>query len=349
MKSNLRSLEVVDVHVGGEVHRVILDGVTALPGDSLREQAQYLEREADGLRQLLLYEPWGGLPSLNADLVVRPVHPQADAALIIMELMGYPLYSGSNTLASAIALVESGRLPVVDGVNRITLEVPGGLTEIEAECRDGLVVDTTYRGSSAAYVERTGEIIVVPGFGQVEFDIVWSGVFYALIDADKYGYALTRIEESAMNAFGCAFVEAARAGVNPTHPSLGDVGPLSFAIFARPPIQQSDKQFERRIAVYVHPSSLCRCSSGTGTTATMTQLAARGELDVGDTLHATSWFDTVFEGTLTKVDHTPQAANFYITIRSPGWVIARTELVVDLDDPIVPKDGLDKVLKNSGN
>jgi proline racemase len=346
MKKDIRCLEVVDVHVGGEVHRVVLDGVKPLPGESLREQAEFLEEQADGLRELLLHEPWGGLPLLNADLVVPPVHGEADAALLIMELMGYPLFSGSNTMATAIALIESGRFPVVDGVNRIKLETPGGLTEIEAECRDGLVVDTIYRGSSPAYVERTEQVIVVPGFGKVAFDVVWSGVFYAIVDASCLGFELSRHEESDMNAFGHAFVEAAREAVHPTHPTLGDVGRLSFAIFAGPLASRNARDYERRIAVYVHPSSLCRCSSGTGTTATMTQLAARGELKVGEKLHAVSWFDTEFEGTLTEAVQFEQHCAFLITVRSPGWVIARSQLMVDVDDPICPTNGLARVLKS---
>lgn len=88
-------IEVVDVHVEGGLHRIILGGVKPLPGATVLEQMQYLRSHGDGLRQLVLNEPRGGRPSLFADLVVPPCLPEADAGYIIMETMGYPLISGN--------------------------------------------------------------------------------------------------------------------------------------------------------------------------------------------------------------------------------------------------------------
>src|SRR5215475_13687851 len=85
------AIDVVDVHVGGDLHRIVLGGISELPGTSVVEKMNYLKNEADGLRQILLHEPRGGHPSLYADLIVKPEHPSADAAFIIMELMEYPL------------------------------------------------------------------------------------------------------------------------------------------------------------------------------------------------------------------------------------------------------------------
>ena len=333
------------MHVGGEVHRIVLDGVAPPPGDTLRAQARFLEREADGLRQLLLYEPRGGLASLNADLVVAARHPDAEAGLIIMEFMGYPLFSGSNFMASAIALLETGRLPMSEGDRPVVLEAPGGLATVVAECRDGRVINTTCESSTAAYVAEQGGAVEVPGYGTIAFDLVWSGVFYPVIDAAALGFALTKDEEASLQAFGHAFVEAARPDVRPTHPQLGDVGPLSFALLAGPAKADASGALARRVASYVHPGSVCRCPSGTGTTAVIVPLAQAGLIGEGESLLATSWFGTSFIGTIRQCTTIDERLHLKVATSSPGWLIARTEMVVDLDDPMTPAAGLEALLR----
>ena len=262
MVERVRGFDVTDVHIGAEVHRIVLDGVAILPGESLRDQAAYLEREADELRKLLLHEPRGGQPSLSADLVVEPRHPEADAGVIIMELMGYPLFSGSNAMATAIALLEVGRIEMREGEQRVRLESPGGLMDVFVESRAGKVISVTYESSTPAYVSAAGARVEVPGYGVVRYDMVWSGVFYPVIEVQANGLSLTRENERLLTDFAQAFVDAARPTVHPTHPVFGDVGPLSFALLAGPLVTAGDGARQRRIAPYVHPSSLCRCPVG---------------------------------------------------------------------------------------
>lgn len=340
----IRCFDVTDVHIGGEVHRIILNGVAPVPGETLREQARFLEEQADGLRQLLLYEPRGGLPSLSADLVVEPGHGDAQAAIIIMEFMGYPLYSGSNIMASVIALLDAGRVPGGDGEHTITLEAPGGLAQVVVEVRADRVVNTTYAPSTVAYVCDAHQSVEVPGHGTVCYDMVWSGVFYAVIDAAAHGFSLCREEEEQLRNFGNAFVEAAQPTVRPVHPELGDMGPLSFALFAGPASESTHHTLERRVASYVHPRSVCRCPSGTGTTAAMAQLASQGRLGEGDSLLATSWFGSSFIGVAKKLVALDGHPGLEVATSSPGWVTARTEIVVDLDDSLTATPGLDTLL-----
>ena len=121
-----RSIELIDTQSGGDVSRIVTSGIRALPGASVLEQARWLQREGDGLRRLLLSEPYGD-PAMSVDLIVEPGHPEAEAGYIIMEAMGYPMYSGSNTLCVATALLESGIIEMTGGEQRIVLESPAGL------------------------------------------------------------------------------------------------------------------------------------------------------------------------------------------------------------------------------
>ena len=96
------SLNLMDTHAGGDVSRIVLGGIDPLPGKTVRQQMEYLRDDADGLRRLLLEEPYG-IPEMSVDLIVPPSHPDASVGYIIMEVMGYAIYSGSNTICTATA------------------------------------------------------------------------------------------------------------------------------------------------------------------------------------------------------------------------------------------------------
>src|SRR5699024_6290791 len=143
----------------------------------------------------LLSEPYGD-PAMSVDLVIEPGHPEAQAGYIIMEAMGYPMYSGSNTICVATALLESGMIEMTEGLQRIVLESPAGLGRISARNTDGHVESITTQGEPA-YVAERGLGVEVPDHGRVEFDLVWSGAFYAMIRAADHGFELTPDEQIA--------------------------------------------------------------------------------------------------------------------------------------------------------
>ena len=187
------TLRLLDTHAGGDVSRIVTGGVAPLPGASVREQMEYLRDEADGLRRLLLFEPYG-IPEMSVDLLVPPTHPDAAAGYIIMEVMGYPIYSGSNTLCTATALLETGIVPKREGTQRFAIESPAGLVQIEARVRGGVVEAVTCEGLPS-YIDTHRDIIHVPGIGEITYSIAYSGGFYALVDATELGFELRRHEE----------------------------------------------------------------------------------------------------------------------------------------------------------
>ncbi|MFT4437768.1 proline racemase family protein [Caballeronia sp. 15715] len=345
-KTERKVIEIVDVHVGGDVHRIVLGGVRELPGATVFEKMQYLKTSADGLRQLLLLEPRGGHPSLYADLVVAPTDPDAVAGFIIMEVMGYPMISGTNTMSTAIALFESGRVPMVDGVNQISLEAPGGLIKIVADCEGGRVKRVRYQASSPSFVYSSGNIVEVPGWGSVEYDLVWTGAFYPIVNARALGFALTKNEEKRLVSFSQAFLSVAREQARPIHPEFGDEGPLSFVMFAGDPIDEPYVGKAVRTSCYVHPSDyVCRAPAGVPSTAIAAQLVGKGILGNGDSLRTISVFDSELDVMVNEVGtYYETYAGIRATVQGSGYVIAKTQLVVDFEDPFTPQDGLAGIL-----
>lgn len=337
-----RSITLIDTQSGGDVSRIVTAGIEPLPGGSVLEQARFLQREGDGLRRLLLSEPYGE-PAMSVNLLVPPSRPEAQAGYIIMEAMGYPMYSGSNTLCVTTALLESGLIPMVEGEQQIVLESPAGLAHITARSADGRVESVTARGEPAFVAER-GLRVEVPEYGPVRFDLVWSGAYYAMITAAEHGFELTADEQIALAAFGDAFVRTARPGLRQEHPSLGDLGPLPFVHFMGRVRTLENGKVESRSATYVHPGVICRSPTGTGASARLALMAGDGELAPGDTLETISPRGNRFLGTVleeTVVGDFP-AWNSKITGRAR--VLARSRLTVDLDDPLVDASDLEQVL-----
>lgn len=337
-----RSIELIDAQSGGDVSRVVTAGIHPLPGASVLEQSRWLQREGDGLRRLLLSEPYGD-PAMSVDLIVLPSHPQAQAGYIIMEAMGYPLYSGSNTICVATALLEGGIIPMTGGEQRIVLESPAGLARIIARTADGRVESITTQGEPA-YVAERGLAVDVPGYGRVGFDLVWSGAYYAMIHGADHGFELTADEQIALAAFGDAFVRTARPGLRQEHPSLGDVGPLPFVHFMGRVRTLEDGTATSRSATYVHPGVICRSPTGTGTSARLALMAGDGTLAPGDTLETISPRGNRFVGSLLGPRTVGDFPAWDTTITGTARLMARSRLTVDLDDPLVDASDLEGVL-----
>ena len=339
------SVHTVDVHIGGDVHQIILSGMPALPGDSPAANREFLVKN-DGFRKLMLNEPRGGHPSHFADLVVPPSLPGAEAGFVIMEYMGYPLFSGSNSMSVAIALLESSPMPLQDGKRKIALESPGGLVEMTAECKNGKVLNVSYKPDSTAYVALKEEVLEVPGRGPVKFDLVWSGCFYCVIDGPSHGFEMTAAEEQAMGDFAYDFMVAASKEVRFEHFELGDQGRSDFVLMVAPPVKRSEGSWERIVSPVVFPKSVSRCPSGTGTTAAIAQMVLNDEMKTGDHLTSLSCWGTRFEGTCYETMPIAGTQGCRVEVVGEGWIISRKEMVIDSEDPLTPGEGLNKIFKD---
>ncbi len=339
------TIDVVDIHVGGDVHRIVLDGVADLPGVSVLEQTRFLEREVDGLRRLLLEEPRGGHPALFADLVVRPSDARAEAGLIIMENNGYPMFSGTNIMSTAIALLESGRLPMVDGEREVVLEAPGGLVDVLANCKDGRVMSVTCETSKPVIAYSRDLHVEVPRLGQVTFDLFWAGEFFPVIDATAYGFAMASDEAYELGAFARDFVEAVRPRFHPRHPEVDDERPLASVVFMSPVERGAEGRAVRQVVPYVYPNrQVGRCPAGMPSSIAIAEPCLRGQMAVGDRLLTRSPAGSELEVQITGELRSGPYDGVKVAITGRGWTIARTTVIVDPSDPLTPKDGLERVL-----
>ena len=338
------TFQIIDTHAGGDVSRIVVGGITQLPGATVRQQMEYLRDHADGLRTVLLEEPYG-IPEMSVDLIVPPANPEAQAGYIIMEVMGYPIYSGSNTICTATALLDNHMIPKREGRQQFVLESPAGRVAIEARVENGVVEAITCEGLPS-YIHTHRAHIEVPDLGRVTYSVAYSGGFYALVDAAELGFDLTLDEERALARTAHAIVEAIQAEQGFSHYTLGDVGPLPFLHFMGPEERVAEGYVRSRSATYVHPGVICRSTTGTGTSARLALMNHEGRIRPGDRLETVSLRNTGFIGQFSSETRAGGYRVVNNTITGRAYVLARSEIVVNCDDPLVECDGLHHILSS---
>ena len=201
-----KTIHVITAHAEGEVGEVIVGGVTPPPGATLWDQSRWIAKDQT-LRNFVLNEPRGGV-FRHVNLLVPPKNPQADAAFIIMEPEDTPPMSGSNSICVATVLLDSGILPMTEPETHITLEAPGGLVRVRAECRDGKAERIFVQNlpSFAASLDATLE---VEGLGTLTVDTAYGGDSFVFVDAKALGFSLTPDEAHDFAKMGVRITRAA--------------------------------------------------------------------------------------------------------------------------------------------
>jgi proline racemase len=322
-----RTITVVGCHAGGEIGNVVVGGVLPPPGATVFEQMQAL-RADDSLRKLLLHEPRGSV-AVHANLVVPSRRPDCAAGYIIMEPTEYPPMSGSNTICVATVLLETGMVPMDEPETTLRLEAPAGVIEVTARCTGGRCesVELTNVPCFAALLEAPLE---VEGYGTLAVDVAYGGMWYAIADAAALGFALEPAEAADLSRAGEAIRLAARAQLSCTHPENPDIAGVSVVELAGP--WQGVGAVSRN-AVVVAPGRLDRSATGTGLSARMAALHARGLLRPGDRMSHASVLGSTFEGRIVAETELGGRPAIVPAIRGSAWITGISQLIVDPDDP----------------
>ena len=330
-----RMLNVVDAHAEGESGKVVVGGVGPVPGETMFDKMLHFSEHLDHLRKLLLCEPRGAVWH-NANVVLPSNNPAADYGYIILESTEYPAMSGSNTMCVATVLLETGMLPMTEPVTRLVLESPAGLIRIEAACADGKV-ERVKLVNQPAFVYHQDAKIDVPGLGKISVDIAYGGMTYAIVDAASVGVALNVSQEAALYDLGQRIKKAAAEQLNVRHPLNPMIPGITNTSFTGPITHEEGPESEAMLrstnAVIVSPGRLDRSPCGTGTSARLALLHARGELKAGQLFRHESiigsQFDARIEGITTVGPH--QAVIPAISGRA--WITSINQLVLDPSDP----------------
>ncbi|HEY8030699.1 MAG TPA: proline racemase family protein [Gaiellaceae bacterium] len=322
-----RAITVVGCHAGGEVGNVVVGGVLPPPGDTVFERMQAL-RADDSLRRLLLREPRGSV-AVHANLIVPSSREDCDAGFIIMEPTEYPAMSGSNTICVATVLLETGMVEMREPETTLRLEAPAGVVEVTARCIDGRC-ESVELTNVPCFADRLDAPLDVEGLGTITVDVAFGGMWYAIADAEALDFALEPSEARELSRVGELIRSAAREQLPCAHPENPDIAGVSIVQIAEP---WRGVGAVSKNAVVVSPGRLDRSATGTGLSARMAVLHARGAMKTGDAMTHASVIGSTFDGRIVSETIVGGRPAIVPAIRGSAWITGTTQVLVDPTDP----------------
>ena len=291
-------IHIVSCHAEGEVGDVIVGGVPAPPGDTLWEQSRFIAKDG-ALRAFVLNEPRGGV-FRHVNLLVPAKDPRAQMGFIIMEPEDTPPMSGSNAICVATVLLDAGILPMQEPKTHLTLEAPGGLIAVVADCRNGKAERVTIE-NVPSFADRLAEPLEVKGLATLTVDIAYGGDSFVIVDAAAAGFTIAPDEARDLAETGIRITAAANEQFGFSHPETAGWDHISFCQFAGPLVRQGHELVGSN-AVVVRPGKIDRSPTGTGCSARMATLSARGLMTEGDVYRARSIIGSEFVCRIARRD-----------------------------------------------
>jgi proline racemase len=324
-----RVIHVVSAHAAGEVGDVIVGGVLPPPGATIWEQSRWIARD-ETLRNFVLNEPRGGM-FRHVNLLVPPKDPRAVTGWIVMEPADTPPMSGSNSMCVATVLLETGMVPMQEPLTRLALEPPGGIVEVTATCRDGKVERVAVK-NHPSFADRLDAPLEVEGLGTLTVDIAYGGDSFVIVDATALGFAIRPDEAGDIVGQGIRITRAAEEQLGFRHPENDGWDHISFCMMAAP-VQQSGEALIGDNAVVIRPGKIDRSPCGTGCSARMAVLHARGQLGVGQRFVGRSIIGTEFHCHIESTTTVAGRPAVVPVIAGTAWITGTHQHTLDPTDP----------------
>ena len=323
-----RVFHAVDSHTEGMPTRVITGGIGVIPGATMFDRRRHFMANMDSIRTFLMNEPRGH--SAMSGAILQPsTRPDCDFGVLYIEVSGCLPLCGHGTLGVATVLVETGMVEVREPVTTIRLDTPAGLVVADVRVEGGAAkaVTITNVPSFAVGLDRS---VSVPGFGEVAYDMAFGGNFYAIVETDKLGLPFERSAKDQLLAAGLAIMDAINVADSPVHPENPEIAGVHHVYLQAP---GSDARHSRH-AMAIHPGWFDRSPCGTGTSARMAQLHARGLLPLHQDFRNESFIGRAFIGRLVEETAVAGSVPAVIpTITGSAWISGTAQYMYDPSDP----------------
>lgn len=318
----------IDTHTGGNPTRTVISGLPPLKGKTMSEKMLYMEKHYDGLRKFLMNEPRGH-SVMSGALLVDPCHPEADVGVIYIETGGYLPMCGHDTIGFCTALIEAGLIEKKEPYTHLNLDTPAGLVKVKIKVTDGKAKEVTFANVPAFLLKST--VIDVPGFGRIPCDIAYGGNFYGIIDARKINLPLTMDNASEIIDIGIKIRQAINAQEEVVHPEYPFIRGLTHMEFFTDP---EHVEADLKNTVVVPPGGIDRSPCGTGTSAKLAVMHAKGELEEGEEFVHESIVGSLFKARILETTKVKDVAAVVPEVTGSAWVMGMHRFYYNDEDPL---------------
>ena len=318
----------IDAHTCGNPVRVVKDGGPKLIGNTMSEKRQHFLKEYDWIRKGLMFEPRGH-DMMSGSILYPPHNPENDFAILFIETSGCLPMCGHGTIGTITIAIEEGLvIPKIPG--KIKMEAPAGLVEIEYQ-QTGAKVDWVKLTNVKSFLAAESLTVECPELGEITFDVAYGGNYYAIVDPQQnfsgvHNYSASKIIQ---------FSQIVRQRINDKypnkfiHPENETIKDVTHMLWTGNPIDPSS---HGRNAVFYGDKAIDRSPCGTGTSARLAQLHAKGKLKVGEDFIHESFIGSKFIGRVEK--ETVLGGKLAIIPSVKGWakIYGHNTITIDTDD-----------------
>jgi proline racemase len=289
-------LTVVDMHTGGEPVRIVTSGYPPIPQGTILEKRAWVRANLDHLRKLLIFEPRGHYDMYGA-LLVEPDLPGADLAVLFMHNEGYSTMCGHAVIALGRYAVDHGMVAAVGPVTTVNIECPCGLVVASVEVVNGRAGAVSFE-SVPAFMLAGDQSTKLDRYGEIAFDMAYGGAFYALADCRQFGLAFGSSRARDFVDAATALTEKLKAEFPLSHPDHDDLAFLYGSI-----LTDGDDVFSahptKNVCVFAE-AEIDRSPTGSGVTARLAAMHAKGQIAVGQTRVFESIVGSRFTGAVAR-------------------------------------------------
>lgn len=325
----IKSINAVDSHTMGEPTRIITGGIPKIPGKTMADKKDYLEKHMDEVRTAVMHEPRGH-NDMFGSIITAPVNDEADFGIIFMDGGGYLNMCGHGSIGAVTVAIETGMVPMVEPVTHVVMDTPAGIVKAQASVINGKVKEVSIVNVPAFLYKRDVKVSV-PELGEITFDIAFGGSFFALIHAKQLGLKVEPKNTNKLTELSLKIRDIINSTVELQHPTLSHIKTVDLIeIYDEPTHPDADY----KNVVIFGQGQVDRSPCGTGTSAKMATLYGKGELKEGELFVYESILGTLFKGRIVGKSTAGEYDAIIPEITGSAYITGFNQFVIDPEDPV---------------
>lgn len=325
-----RSIHAIDSHTMGEPTRIVTGGIPAIPGKTMAEKKEYLEKNLDHIRTAIMLEPRGH-NDMFGSIITAPTNEEADFGIIFMDGGGYLNMCGHGSIGAITAAIETGMVEMVEPVTKVVMDTPAGIVTSEAKVENGRVKEVSIVNVPAFHYKKDVKVFVPSIDKEITFDISFGGSFFAIIHADEIGMKVEPSNAGKLTDVALEIRDIINKEIEIAHPTLSHIKTVDLVEIYDAP---THPEANYKNVVVFGQGQVDRSPCGTGTSAKLATLYSKGELKEGELFVYESILGTIFKGRILGTGSVGDYTTITPEITGAAYITGFNHFVIDEEDPV---------------
>ncbi|MBW4827722.1 MAG: proline racemase family protein [Clostridiaceae bacterium] len=323
-------INCIDAHTGGEPLRIITSGLPPIEGDTILEKREFILKNYDHLRKMMMLEPRGH-SGMYGCIIVPPVTGDGDFGVLFTHNEGLSSMCGHGIIAVTKVAIETGMILAENGAKVVKIDSPAGRIIAYADVKDGKVEQVRFQNVPCFVYEENVKVDVA-GIGEVTGEVVYCGAFYVYLDVNQVGLKVNPENSEELVRIGMEIKNKLASKMEFKHPTSG-VNWLYGTIFYEPLRRENKGLYTKNICIFAE-GQIDRSPTGTGTGGRVALHYSKGEMNKEDILINSSVIDTTMEAKIIEDTKVGEYDAVITEVSGTAYISGFNQLVLDPEDPL---------------